>query len=532
MSLEAAIAEWRSLLGTERVITEAAVQRTYGADCGGSVRRIPIALQPTSSEQVERVMRVAHRHRIAVYPISTGRNWGYGSALPAEDDCVLIDLSRLDRILHFDAQLGVVTLEPGVTQGMLSDFLEAGGHPYMVPTTGAGPNCSLVGNALERGFGVTPHADHFSAVTDIEAVLADGSVYRTALREVAGDELARLFKWGIGPYSAGLFSQGRLGIVTQMSIVLARRPACIKVALFSLQRDDLLEPAVEAVQAILATLPGLIGGINLMNQHRVLSMTAPYPKGRLGPDGLMPLELVTRLGHEFQILPWTGFASLYGTPGTVRAAQKVIRSALRGIASRLIFVAPSTARRIKQAAALIPGGLGQRLTRTAGTLERSLDIVSGRPSSVALPLAYWLSSNPGDGNPEYHPARDGKGLLWYAPLVPMRPHTLREYVSMVHDVTRPFGIEPLITATSLNDRLFESTVPILFEPGIPDRRESARQCLDALIDRGLKMGVFPYRIDIDTMGRLRDQASASSALSALLTIGMDSNHLMSPGRYF
>ena len=75
--------------------------------------------------------------------------------------------------------------------------------------TGAGPTCSLVGNALERGYGITPYTDHFAAVTDIEAVLPDGSVYRTALREIAGDELARLFKWGIGPHTAGLFAQVR-----------------------------------------------------------------------------------------------------------------------------------------------------------------------------------------------------------------------------------------------------------------------------------------------------------------------------------
>lgn len=107
-----------------------------------------------------------------------------------EEIGVILDLSGLTAILDFDAELGVVTLEPGVTQALLAEFLDRHAHPYLVPVTGAGPQCSLIGNALERGYGVTPHTDHFAAVTDLEAVLADGSVYQTRLHEVAGAELA------------------------------------------------------------------------------------------------------------------------------------------------------------------------------------------------------------------------------------------------------------------------------------------------------------------------------------------------------
>jgi hypothetical protein len=54
----------------------------------------------------------------------------------------------------------VVTLEPGVTQARLHEFLCDGKYPYLVPVTGAGPNCSIVGNAIERGYGITPWVDH------------------------------------------------------------------------------------------------------------------------------------------------------------------------------------------------------------------------------------------------------------------------------------------------------------------------------------------------------------------------------------
>jgi 4-cresol dehydrogenase (hydroxylating) len=94
-----------------------------------------------------------------------------------------------------------VTVEPGVTQQILYDYLERNRLAFLVPATGAGPHCSLVGNALERGYGITPYADHFSAVTAIEAVLPNGRIYRSALSELGGGTVDRAFKWGIGPTS-------------------------------------------------------------------------------------------------------------------------------------------------------------------------------------------------------------------------------------------------------------------------------------------------------------------------------------------
>ena len=191
MSLSLAVKDWQALIGEANVVLGDALA-DYANDTTGAQRHIPAALRIQDSACLTDVMRIASSYKVPVYPISTGKNWGYGTALPARHGCVIIDLSALQRIIHFDAELGVITLEPGVTQGMLADFLEAGNHPYLVPVTGAGPKGGLLGNALERGYGVTPHVDHFGAVTDLEAVLADGSLYRTALREAGGEELARM----------------------------------------------------------------------------------------------------------------------------------------------------------------------------------------------------------------------------------------------------------------------------------------------------------------------------------------------------
>ena len=530
MDLSSAITQWQTLLGDAAVTVDNAVCERYGCDTSGVPRHVAGVLQITDSALLPQVMRIAMHCQVSIYPISTGNNWGYGSAQPARDGCIVLDLSGLRKILDFDEEMGVVTLEPGVTQAMLAEFLDEGDHPYLVPVTGAGPSCSLMGNALERGYGVTPQVDHFAAVTDLEAVLPDGSLYRTALNEIGGADLARLFKWGIGPYSTGLFTQSGFGVVTRMSIVLSRRPECVKVCLFSLREEDLLEPAIQAIRSILIALPGTVQAINLMNQLRVLSMSAPYPADKVGSDGLIPAAVIEELGRRYHVLPWTGFATLYGTRRVVEAAQKEIRAALAGIATRLLFVSPQRAGTLSTLAQLLPGATGKRLASLASTLAQSLQLVDGRPNETAMPLVYWRTPVAPKG-PLKNPTRDGCGLVWYAPLVPMRPAGVKAYVEMVKRVTRAHSIEPLITFTSINDRLFDSTVPLLFDKTHPGAIAGAQACYLDLLESGRLGGWFPYRVGVHAMPVLADLQLHSGVFHRRLSKDLDPLGLMAPGRY-
>lgn len=530
MNMETALSDWQQLLGAEQVLLAEAAQNTYGADTSAIERIIPAALRIKDAALLPEVMRIAQQHKVPVYPISTGHNWGYGTALPVQNNCVILDLSGLQKILNFDAEFGVVTLEPGVTQGMLSDFLDKGNHPFLVPVTGAGPTCSLLANALERGYGVTPYTDHFGAVTDLEAVLADGTIYQTALKESGGEELARLFKWGLGAYSTGLFTQSGFGVVTRMTILLAPRPECIKVGLFSLKDDGLLELAVERIRLILTRLPGTVGAINLMNQHRVLAMSTPFPGDRLDAAGLIPLPVIEELGRQYQILPWTGIVTLYGTEGMVSTAQKEIRKILSGVASRLIFLSLERTRTLENLAKWLPGLMGKRLASTTSTLARSLELINGKPNETALPLAYWRNPNLPTG-PWRNPARDGCGLIWYAPLVPMRPVQVRRYVNMVKNLTLKHIIEPLITFTTVSDKLFDSTVPILFDRTNSKAAIDAMACYKDLLETGKPLGYFPYRVGISAMETLSEDQVLSKAFHARLRKSIDPDNIISPGRY-
>src|SRR5579871_3272443 len=123
-NLARAINAWRAQLGPEAVLDADGAQRAYGASTTGAMRSIAAALTPKSVEEVRAIVTTAAEYRVPLYPFSTGHNWGYGCSLPARDGCAILDLSRLKRIA-IDAERGLASLEPGVTQQDLSDYLDA-----------------------------------------------------------------------------------------------------------------------------------------------------------------------------------------------------------------------------------------------------------------------------------------------------------------------------------------------------------------------------------------------------------------------
>jgi 4-cresol dehydrogenase (hydroxylating) len=528
MRIGEAVASWRQRLGPEAVLTGDACL-PYTRCTMARPRRIPAVLKPRSEADLVEVVRIAARQRVPLYPISTGRNWGYGSANPVLDDNVVVDLSGMAAILAIDAALGTVRLQPGVTQGQLADHLEREGLPFMVPVTGAGPGCSIVGNALERGYGITPHSDHFAAVLGLRAVLADGSIYESPLSEALGAAPGRLHKWGVGPYLDGLFGQGAFGIVTEMSIALARRPERTGLVLFEIADQAALGRVVEAVRALLQTLPGHIGGINLLNRLRVLSMIDRYPADAARPGATLPGEVVEALASRRRLPAWLGLGALYAPRGLWRGIRREVRRALAPHCRRVDFFTGERIALLQRAAAWLPGASGELLRSRLVALAGAHDLVAGRPRETALGLAYWRSGRRPETGP-LDPARDGCGLAWYSPVVPLSAAAARSYVEMVETICPRYGIEPLITLTTLSERCFDSTVPLLFDA--ERDRERARACYAALLDAGRQRGFLPYRLNIDA-GALffGDRESVFWPLVARLKAAADPLGIIAPGRY-
>ncbi|HET9944001.1 MAG TPA: FAD-binding oxidoreductase, partial [Terriglobia bacterium] len=226
--IENALAQFRQIVGEQNAFADAARLERYRWCTIPLQRKIAAVLRPQSVEEVQQIVQTANTHRVALYPISTGNNWGYGSALPVRDDNVVVDLSRMNRIVDINTELAYAVLEPGVTQGQLYQHLQHHRIPLLLNPTGAGPHCSILGNTLERGFGIGPNGDHFLAQCGMEVVLATGEILHTGFGHYANAKAQYVYKWGVGPYLDGLFTQSNLGIVTKIGVWLMPAPECFE----------------------------------------------------------------------------------------------------------------------------------------------------------------------------------------------------------------------------------------------------------------------------------------------------------------
>ena len=126
----------------------------------------------------------------------------------------------MNRILEVNTTSCYAVLEAGVTQGQLWDHLQEQNAGLWFDATAAGREASVVGNALDRGFGHTSYGDHFQSLCGMDVVLPDGRLLQTGFGAYPNARAHRHYRYGVGPFLDGLFVQSNLGIVTRIGLWL------------------------------------------------------------------------------------------------------------------------------------------------------------------------------------------------------------------------------------------------------------------------------------------------------------------------
>jgi len=534
-NLTAALEQWRTLLGAERVLTDEESRQAYQRSTipAQLLRTIAAVLLPGSVSEVQEAVRIAASLRVPLYPISAGHNWGYGTANPAGDLQVVLDLSRLTHI-EVNEELAYAVIEPGVTQEQLYRHLNARRIPLWIDPTGAGPSASLLGNAVERGFGIGAYGDHFANVCGMEVVLADGRLLRTGFGQWVQAKAAHVFRWGVGPYLDGLFSQSNLGIVVRLGLWLMPKPESFSVCLFRTEHDEALGPLITAVRSLL--LDRVIdSGVNLVSRNRALTLVEQYPWAAM--DGRTPMSdaVAARLARQHGIARWNGIAAVYGSREQVAASCRVIRRRLRGAlgaAAQVQFVSDRTWSRIRKYPALASLLTGIKAGELLTVLGASVGIFTGQPSRVALHTVFWRSRRPTpDAAEPIDPARERCGLMWVAPVVPMTADDVRAVLRLVEPLVAEHGFECCPTFSSVTARAFDMTLPILFDPQVEHEAQRAAACAQQVLEACAKAGYLPYRLGIQSMAWLTSQPSAFWDVVTELKRALDPAGILAPGRY-
>lgn len=525
-ALDAALADWQRVLGPEHARRDpneldAASRATFATSA-----RVRAILEPASREEVQALLEIASRRGIAVYPVSTGRNWGYGSRVPVQD-AVLVCLGRMNRILDFDQTLGSVTIEPGVTQRQLFEFLQGQGGRFWMDATGASPDCSIIGNTMERGFGHTPMGDHCATACGLEVVLATGDVLETGFSRFAAAHTASLGRWGLGPSLDGLFSQSNLGIVTRMSVWLMPAPEAFEAFFFTCTGDNDLAPVIDALRPL--RMDGTLRSVmHIGNDYKVIAASGRYPWDEVGGRTPIGAAEMARLRGRLGIGRWSGSGGLYGSTVQVKDAKRRLRRALEGRVARLQFVDDRRLGLLRRFPRAIGAALRMDVEKTLGVLDPVYSLLKGVPTSATLGSAYWRK--PGGPPADPDPDRDGCGLLWCSPVFPNTGAAAREVTDLASRVLLDAGFEPQLSISVATERLLVCVITIGYDRDVAGEDGRATACFRLLLREMLARGYPPYRLPVSAMDEVGGDPGFARAVSAIKH-ALDPRAVLAPGRY-
>lgn len=281
------IAKLESVFGKERLLTQKTDRMTYSYDASFATQLEPkepdLVVIPNTTEEVAACTRLANEYRIPLYPRGAGTSQT-GGPVPVFGGIVM-DLSKMNRILEIDHRNMQAIIEPGVVQAHLNEALKAYGL-FFPPDPGSAKMCTVGGMVANNSSGLraVKYGNTRFYILGMEIVLPTGEVIMTggvrsrALKSVSGYDLAHLM---IG-------SEGTLGIITKLRVKLLPLPQTRGIILCSFPK---LEKAGEAVSRIFRS--GLLpSALEIMDQQCTKAANLMRPELKLPEnEALLVIEV-------------------------------------------------------------------------------------------------------------------------------------------------------------------------------------------------------------------------------------------------
>ena len=490
------VRELRAIVGDEWVFADEASTVSYRKSEIPDLRgeHIPSgAVAPANVEQVQAILAVANRYRLPLWPVSTGKNMGYGMATPASSGQMILDLKRMNRIIEFDAELGTILVEPGVTYQQIQDYIDEHNLPYWIDVPTVGPIVSMVGNTLERGVGYTPYGDHFFMQCGMEVVLADGTILRTGMGSIQGGNTWQAFKWGYGPYLDGIFTQSNFGVVVKLGMWMMPKPPAYKP--FMVRHHE-----VEDIAAITNTVRPF--RMNNLIPNAVMMMGALYQLSMFNRRADLwdeptpiPLDVLKRHARRNEIGIWNTFFALYGTDEIIAATEPIVRGAFEAIGGEVMTAAEMGDNPyFNHNATLMRGGL---------TLEEK-------------GLVRWWGPT--------------GGAVAFAPVAPAKGGETAGQTALATEIMNKWGFD-YAPAYVVGSRELHHIIFLMFDKGSDESSSKAEQCMTEMITRFGEQGWAAYRSAVSTMDLVAQQyGDANREVNARLKQALDPNHIIAPGK--
>jgi 4-cresol dehydrogenase (hydroxylating) len=457
-------------------------------------------LMPASVEEVREVVRIAGRHRVPLWTNSMGKNNAYGGGAPRARGSVVVSLRRMNRILEINEELAYAVVEPGVSFFDLCAELRRRGSALWasIPDLGWG---SVVGNALDHGFGYLPEGDHAASQCGMEVVLADGSVLRTGMGALSGGRAWHVHRRGFGPAVDSLFMQSNYGIVTKMGKWLTPRPEVYAPVAVRAFRESDLEALVDGLRPLL--LDGTVRNLPLLGMMMgPAAMTKTREQWQPG-GGPLTEAFYQRVMDELGTGYWNLRTALYGSEAVVDAQLERIRGAFAGISGVEVI-----ARKIAGADA------------SEETIALHPDRVqAGIPGLRLLDILGWWG---GTG-----------GHLDFSPVAPLRGADVRALTQLIRPEVERAGLD-FWPGAVMTPRSFVYVCPLLFDAANEPQVRAAYDVYRRLVKLTAEAGYGLYRGHISFMDDIADAYDfgdhAMRRLQETIKDALDPDGILSPGK--
>ena len=225
-----------SLLPANCVIDDEKSMSAFDTDGLSAYRNQPlVVVLPETSQQVADVMRWCRDNAVKIVPRGAGTSLS-GGAIPLSDG-VLLGLGKFNKITKIDYENRAVTAQPGVTNLGITQAVQDEGF-YYAPDPSSQIACSIGGNIAENSGGV--HCLKYGLTTNnvlgIEMVTMDGEILKIGGSHLDTD--------GFDILGVMTGSEGLLGVVTEVTVRILRKPASQRALLVG------FESAQEGGQAV------------------------------------------------------------------------------------------------------------------------------------------------------------------------------------------------------------------------------------------------------------------------------------------
>jgi 4-cresol dehydrogenase (hydroxylating) flavoprotein subunit len=450
------------------------------------------AIAPANAEEVRAVVRIANQYRVPLWPISRGKNFGYGGAAPVMKGAVVLDLSRMKKI-EVDRENGVVLVEPGVGFFDLYDYLQANKIPLWLSVPGNSWG-SVAGNALDRGVGYTSYGDHAARICGLEVVLADGDIVRTGMGAMAGSKTWNLYRNGFGPGWDTMFCQSNLGIVTKLGLWLMPEPEAVAGYDFEFDKPDDLGWAIDTIMPLrrdgLIQQSPSIG--NWLRSAAVMTTREQWTNDK----GPLDEKVVAAIRDRFKIGWWSVQVRFYGHQDVVDASMRVL--------DRAFDKKPI-------------------LSKKAANWKRG-DPPEGSPVT-GVPVSFPLA------NANWHGGRGGH--VGYSPVLPPRGDLAMDQFKRTYNLYQKYGMD-YHASFAMSERSLVNVNQLLYDKDNADMMARVDAMFRALVADASAHQYGEYRTHIDYMdlvaGSYDFNDRAMLRLNNKVKAALDPNGVIAPGK--